>query len=87
MCIGNLNASVMKWAGNEECVQSPGRHTITIYRIIVWEFVTLDVICAIDLLLLPLINVINFFISDENKSTLFILFSICATFYYAPQPF
>jgi hypothetical protein len=42
------------------------------------------VIRAIDLLLLPLTNVINFLISDENKSTLFMLFSIFATFYFDP---
>jgi hypothetical protein len=39
---------------------------------------------AFDLLLLPLTNVIYFLISDEKKSTLFMLFSIFATFYFAP---
>jgi hypothetical protein len=34
------------------------------------------VIRAIDLLLLPLTNVINLLINDENKSTLFIYFFI-----------
>jgi hypothetical protein len=42
----------------------------------------LDVICAIDLLLLHLTNVIHVLISNDNTSTLFILFSICATFYF-----
>jgi hypothetical protein len=46
-----------------------------------------DVIRAIDFLMLPLINVINLFNSDENNSTLFILLSIFATFYFAPPPF
>jgi hypothetical protein len=45
------------------------------------------VIRAIDLLLLPLTNVINFFISEENKSTLVMLFSIFATFYFDPMRF
>jgi hypothetical protein len=40
------------------------------------------VIRAIDLLLLPLTNVIHFCIRDEIKALL--LFSIFATFYFAP---
>jgi hypothetical protein len=43
----------------------------------------LDVISAINLLLLPLINVIYLLMSDENKSTLIIVCSIFAALYFA----
>jgi hypothetical protein len=43
-----------------------------------------SMIRAIDLLLLSLTNVIIVFLSDENKTILFMFCSIFATFYFDP---